>query len=203
MEFRERLVSARRRAGLTQDQVAALTSKTRQAVSKWERGEAEPSREDIILMAQAFGISVSYLLNESRASYGLPPGVIIDAVDVPIIGRVCAGPGMEPIEERQGSVPTPREWVRGAEHFWLIVRGDSMTPRLLDGHLVLVRHQRTIDRDGQVAVVCLPETDDAVIRRVYRQGRELLLVAENSAYEPIRTREAWIVGVVTRFAGEI
>lgn len=62
--FWERLAAARRRAGLTQDQVAALTSKTRQAVSKWERGEAEPSMEDIVLMAQAFGVSVSHLLGE-------------------------------------------------------------------------------------------------------------------------------------------
>src|SRR5690606_16972369 len=92
--FGKRLSEARRRAGLTQEQVAALTGKTRQAVSKWERGEAEPSFEDLLIMAEAFGTSVAYLAGETddpRPIDALERQALPLLNRVPLVGRVAAG----------------------------------------------------------------------------------------------------------------
>ena len=43
MGFSEAIQNARKNAGITQEQLAAKVFVTRQAVSRWETGESEPS----------------------------------------------------------------------------------------------------------------------------------------------------------------
>ena len=42
MELNERIASVRKAAGLTQEQLGELVGVSRQAVSKWESGQAVP-----------------------------------------------------------------------------------------------------------------------------------------------------------------
>ena len=60
--FSGELRRLRREAGLTQDQLAGKLNVTRQAVSAWERGCAEPDIETLILLAQTLGVEVNDLL---------------------------------------------------------------------------------------------------------------------------------------------
>ena len=62
LELNERIAERRKAAGLTQEQLGALVGVTRQAVSKWESGQAVP---DALMMAQicrALHASADYLL---------------------------------------------------------------------------------------------------------------------------------------------
>lgn len=47
---------------MTQEQVADRLSVSRQAVSKWENGTAEPSTANLLALAELFGVSVDALL---------------------------------------------------------------------------------------------------------------------------------------------
>ena len=51
MSFSERLVATRHAHGLTQEELAAKLYVTRQAVSRWERGEVTPSIDMMKLIA--------------------------------------------------------------------------------------------------------------------------------------------------------
>ena len=49
---------------MTQEQLAERLQVSRQAVSKWETGTAEPSTSNLLALAKAFGISPEELLRD-------------------------------------------------------------------------------------------------------------------------------------------
>ena len=54
MSIDERILEIRSRAGLTQQEMADRLFVTRQAVSRWERGETVPGIDTLRLIAEAF-----------------------------------------------------------------------------------------------------------------------------------------------------
>lgn len=61
MEFRESLFQLRRERGLNQEQLAEQIGVSRQAVSKWETGEASPDLPNLLALADALGVSLDAL----------------------------------------------------------------------------------------------------------------------------------------------
>lgn len=57
-----RLVELRQARGLSQEDLAASLGVSRQAVSKWERGESAPDTDNLIALATHYGISLDALL---------------------------------------------------------------------------------------------------------------------------------------------
>ncbi len=71
IEIANRLRQMRNKNGLSQEELAAKMGVSRQAVSKWERAEASPDTENLILLAKLYGISIDELLNtDSSGSSG-------------------------------------------------------------------------------------------------------------------------------------
>ena len=62
IEIANRLVNLRKQSGLSQEQLAEKIGVSRQAVSKWERSEASPDTDNIILLARLYNISLDELL---------------------------------------------------------------------------------------------------------------------------------------------
>lgn len=62
MEFHERLYEIRKKACLTQSDLAEKLDVSRQAVSRWEMGTAKPEFENLIAISNIFGVSIDYLL---------------------------------------------------------------------------------------------------------------------------------------------
>jgi transcriptional regulator with XRE-family HTH domain len=56
------LKRARKRAGLTQEELGKVVNVQKSAVSKYERGEIQPSQDVLIKMADILGCSIDYLL---------------------------------------------------------------------------------------------------------------------------------------------
>ena len=63
MTFGEKIQALRKAKGLSQEELAALVSVSRQAVSKWELGEATPEIDKIVTLARVFGVTVDQLLS--------------------------------------------------------------------------------------------------------------------------------------------
>lgn len=64
MEFSEKLMSLRRREGMSQEQLADRLGVTRQSVSKWESGTAMPELVKLIALSELFRVSVDYLVKD-------------------------------------------------------------------------------------------------------------------------------------------
>ncbi len=62
LEIAKRLSDLRKQNGLSQEQLAEKIGVSRQAVSKWERSEASPDTDNIILLARLYNVSLDELL---------------------------------------------------------------------------------------------------------------------------------------------
>lgn len=67
MRLEEKLTALRREHKMTQAELAEALDVSRQAVSKWERGIASPSMENLVCMGRLFGVPVEQLVDESLA----------------------------------------------------------------------------------------------------------------------------------------
>lgn len=68
--FGEKLKSARKKAGLTQEQLAEKLLVSRQAITKWEANRGMPDIENLKQLSKLLGISIDYLL-DSRENIDL------------------------------------------------------------------------------------------------------------------------------------
>ena len=66
MKLHEKIYYCRKKAGLSQDGLAELLDVSRQAISKWETGEAMPETAKLPALAKAFGVSIDWLLSEEE-----------------------------------------------------------------------------------------------------------------------------------------
>lgn len=80
MAFAEKLIAVRRAHHLTQEQLAAKLFVTRQAVSRWERGEVTPGIDMMKLIAAVTGEPLSHLL-EMPEHYCQSCGMILTPDD--------------------------------------------------------------------------------------------------------------------------
>lgn len=67
MNLSEKIQICRKRAGLSQEALAEKLNVSRQAVSKWETGAAEPELSKLRALAAAFGVTADWLLSEEDA----------------------------------------------------------------------------------------------------------------------------------------
>ncbi len=67
MNLSEKIHTCRKRAGKSQEELVAELGVSRQAVSKWETGEAEPEIRKLQQLARIFSVSTDWLLSEEEA----------------------------------------------------------------------------------------------------------------------------------------
>ena len=66
MKLNEKILYCRKRLGLSQEALAERIGVSRQAVSKWETGDAEPEISKLRSLAQVFGVTTDWLLSDAE-----------------------------------------------------------------------------------------------------------------------------------------
>ena len=66
MEAKDMLLKLRTEHGLSQDALAEKLFVTRQAVSRWERGDTLPNTETLKLLSKLYDVSINTLLGSPR-----------------------------------------------------------------------------------------------------------------------------------------
>jgi SOS regulatory protein LexA len=115
---------------------------------------------------------------------------------LPVYDRISAGEPLDMNPMLEDSFYFPKQWHRGADHFILKVRGDSMNNAgIEDNDYVVIRSQAAAE-NLDIAVVAID--DSATLKRFSRMGSNVLLLAENPKYDPIMLNEdqVSILGVV-------
>lgn len=107
-----------------------------------------------------------------------------DVTYAPVLGRIAAGEPILAAEFADDTVPLPKSMLAGVESpFLLEVKGESMiADGILPGDYVILARDVAV-RDGDITAVRID--DEATVKRVYREGRQIRLQPANEAYEPI------------------
>lgn len=179
-----RIKKAREAKNMTLEDVAAEVQIAKSTVQRYETGKiVSPKIPVLDSIAKALGVDPVWLSEGVEPDpSALPPFPDIHPVTLkryPLFDGIAAG---QPILMPDG-VET---YIDGIENlhadFALIVRGDSMEPRIPDRSIVFVRSQPTVE-NGQVAVIAVD--DSATLKRFYRSDDTVTLVAENPRYPPM------------------
>jgi len=214
------------------DRLARAMGVSPSAFRKWLRGEAEPSRERLVALADAAKVGIAWLAKGE----GPPPSLPADA---PAGGRTRSAEAEQGLDSSRfillpkrvemaaagtgSSPPLPRpeteyiafrhDWVRaalGIEPQNLILEtavGESMHPTIQNGDLLLVD---TTDRNcNSFGVYVLEIGGERLVKRVQRKlDGSLVLISDNEAYQPDQVsgemlRDVTVIGRVVWGGGPI
>ncbi len=92
MTLGEKISELRKRDGISQEKLAELVGVSRQAVTKWESGNANPDTENLIRIAGIFKVSVDELcgiVSEKPKKINYKPGHILALISLLILTAYC------------------------------------------------------------------------------------------------------------------
>lgn len=161
----------------------------------WLNGNTYPRIDKIELMANYFGITKADLVEDNRGR---------NANRIPVLGRVAAGIPIDAIEDIIDYEEVDDKLSQLGELFGLKIKGDSMTPRICDGDIVIVHQQSTAD-SGDIVIATI-NGDDAVCKKLQIFDKTVLLYSLNPLYDPIDVTgrsDFKIVGKVIELRGKL
>ena len=171
--FADRLRDARKAKRYSQTEVSRMLGVTQQAVGKWETGRSTPDPQTVARLAEILDTTADALLGLQQAPTAAP-AVGRNAFSryteslVPVVGTVRAGYGSLAFEEDYGkeyaSVKDPQNY------FYLVVKGDSMEPRISDGDL---------------GVLVYGSDGEGTLKKYIQRGNSVILHPFNPAYEEL------------------
>lgn len=109
------------------------------------------------------------------------------AGEVPLMGRAAAGRGLEAVASEESyalaaEMLAPRA---GKQRYLLRVVGQSMTGAgIEDGDLLVVEEEED-PAEGEIVVALLAGGEEVTIKRLYREGENVRLRAQNGEHEDI------------------
>ena len=68
MKLSDKILSLRKHHGMSQEDLAGELNVSRQAVSRWEVGSAQPDASNVLQLSKLFGVTADYLLNDNYES---------------------------------------------------------------------------------------------------------------------------------------
>lgn len=170
---------------------------------KWKKDGSVPNQTSLEKLSEYLGVSVSYLIcesdfrneqeaviagwNEKFNNSDLKEEVkkIESGVRIPVLGSVPCGIPIEAVE-----LVDADEWEEISEKmskqgkfFGLKLKGDSMSPRMMEGDVVIVRHQ-PVAESGDI-VIAKVNGEEATCKKLVKHEHGISLVPYNSNYEPM------------------
>ena len=185
--------------GMSQDTFAKLSGISKGYISMLERNQnpktklpIAPTIETFSKVAKATGISVNELFEIVDSSVSLEDNLLPLPTNkaYPLVGDIACGTPILSEENITEYIQFPDDM---EVDFCLRCRGDSMVDaRIYDGDIVFIRQQPEV-ANGEIAAVLIGE--EATLKRVYRSGDTLTLIAANSAYAPMVYTGEQLAGV--------
>lgn len=143
-------------------------------LSTWLKAKAYPRIDMIELLADYFGILKSDLVEDKM---DLSKNVIN------VYSSVHAGILTEMIEDIVDTEEIDTRMLKGGkQYFGIKVKGDSMSPKYLEGDTIIVEKTNNCE-NGQDCVVAV-NGNEAFLKRVFKSETGIMLQSLNSNYQP-------------------
>lgn len=149
-------------------------------VTDWINGKTIPRNTRLKKLAQILNVSIDELLTDHKPDN-------IYSVDgwkqIPVIGDIACGDPIlaeENIEYYQ-AIPT-NILPKNGDFFILHCKGNSMSPTIKNGSLVVIQKQTFVE-NGEIAAVLI--NNEATLKRVKKTDDQIILLPDNPEYDPI------------------
>ena len=214
MNIGERIKNRRIELGITVDELANKLGKNRATIYRYQSGDIKDMPTQVLEpLARALETTPAELMgwkddadrfeetakafNKHRAEkeYG-------GTVAIPVLRRVAAGIPLTAIDEIIGYEPIPENMATKGTFFALKISGDSMSPGILDGDIVICRQQPTAE-SGQITVVLIDGCDGICKRFKQYEDGSFVFVSDNANYPPIFSSELKARNVSVQIRGVV
>lgn len=192
--FSEQLRKLRRLNNLTQTELSKLLNVSNGTIAMWETDKRQPDIDTLKKLANFFNVTTDYLLGKDIKDNN-------KGVKIPVLGVVPAGVPIEAIEEILEYEEITPEMAKRGEYFGLKVKGDSMSPNILEGDILIVRKQEDAN-SGDICVVMV-NGDDATVKKIKKDPKGLTLIPNNPAYDVTYFTNEEIVSIPVRIIGKV
>ena len=179
MSVGKRLRVLREDLGLKQDSLADLLDVNRASISLYESNKRTPSQKILMKYADIFDVSTDYILKGYQA-----PTEGQDYITINVYGSIPAGIPIEAIEDISDTEDLSlKEYDRNKEYLGLVVDGDSMYPKYLDGDTIII--EKTPDcESGTDAAVYVNGYDVTLKTLIKNDDGTITLRPINPNYSP-------------------
>ena len=198
--------------------VAKTTGIHPSTFSDWKKGKSSPKYDKIQKIAEFFGVEPDWLSGKSEFKtkkemlqhfddvYNTPALQsdvfrLEKGMKIPVLGEVAAGTPIFAEENYIGSEEISEELASTGEFFGLRIHGDSMSPRISDGDIVIVRQQD--DAESGDIVIVLINGDSATCKKLMKYTDGISLLSFNPAYEPMTFTNKEIEDKPVRIIGKV
>ncbi len=165
----EKLNEERKKRGLSIDALSNLAGLPKSTIEKILFGIVKNPRLDTVeAIERALGIN--------EKSPAARQGKWIN-----VYGNIAAGIPIEAIEDIIDQEEITAEMAETGEYIALKVKGSSMEPRIMNGDVVIIKLQKTIE-NGEIAAV-LVNGNDVTLKQIKKEDNGLWLIPFNSAFQ--------------------
>lgn len=180
MEIKDIIRQKRLEKGLTMKELSVMVGVSEATVSRWESGDIATMKQTKIgALAKSLGLSPAVFVKGVTAPTATPS----TPVTIKVLGTVAAGVPMYAAENIIDEEEISAEMARDGEYFGLVIKGQSMEPKLYEGDVVIVRKQDYIE-NGETAIILI-NGDEATCKLVKEMPDGIMLIGHNTAvYEP-------------------
>lgn len=167
----------RKEKKLTQAQLAKKIGVAPTSVSAWERNENRPLMDKLSILAELFDVSLTRFFQSEEFEVD----TLLETTRLPVISDISCENETLIYGEICSYEVTPREWLNGDdEYFYIRPQDNSMSgARIYEGDLLLI-HKQTKIENSEIALVLIKEK--LILRRIYKNDKQLILQSENSSY---------------------
>lgn len=194
MGVKEKIKQLVRERGMSVREFEQLMGFGNGYVSKLDK--SSPSSKYINRIANFFDIPVDYLLDDGETIIDVPKKNLI-----PVLGFVAAGIPITAQENVIGYEEITNDMARRGEWFALVVKGDSMNPRIYEGDIVICREQP--DAENGDLVVALINGDEACVKKLIKFDNGIALQSLNPNYPLMTFTEKQIESLPIRIIGKV
>lgn len=172
---------------LTKSYISMLENDLNPATGK----PLKPSLSKIRIIAEAMSIDLNQLLNamdpdsevDLHDDFNLSKKNDPKGVKIPVLGKVAAGIPIEAIEDVIDWEEITEDLAKTGTFFALQIKGDSMSPKILEGDIVIVKQQSSAD-SGDI-VIAIVNGYDGCCKKLIKNDVGITLQSLNPNYEPM------------------
>ena len=166
-----------------EDMAKLLGYKSLTTVQKWEKNIAQPPLKIVQQLADHFHVDIDDFTNTDLQQKKKSNKQCLSYY-IPVLGDVAAGIPIENNEDIIDYEEIPERYLHIGTFFALRIRGDSMSPRICEGDIVIVKQQSDAETGDIIIARVAYGTATCKRLRKYADGA-LELISINPSYEPM------------------